>query len=124
MTRKEAEMKVAVDMNRGDIENECERQCIDITSRFKMEEALIEALCGEFSAPNSRKARNHSLHCKKDGRIFQMRSGSGNIPIPFSSARHNYTKKDLDSLKVGDGMGFMPMFGNERPVHSNVIRVK
>lgn len=75
--------------------------------------------------------RDNSLHCKRDGRVFQMRAGyatrpgiQAGIPIPFSSAKHNYTRKDINSLDVGQSMTFIPMFGNRNPVCSELVRLK
>jgi hypothetical protein len=124
MTREEAERYVYVSMCRGDIEDRCKERCIQITNRSNMEQALIEDYCGEYSAPSPNKARNYSLHCKKDGRIFQMRSGVWGGPMRFSEAKHNYTKKDIDSIEVGGAMSFQPMFGNENPVSSTLVRIK
>ncbi|MDF2841641.1 MAG: hypothetical protein K0R00_67 [Herbinix sp.] len=69
-------------------------------------------------------AKDSSLHCKMDGRVFQMRDGSSHRPIPFSSAKHNYTKGDMDRLKVGQSVSFMPMFGNANPVYSSLVRIR
>lgn len=64
-----------------------------------------------------------TYHIKKDGRVFQMFNPYG-TPIPFRDAKHNYTKGDLDGMGVGDGIGFIPMFGNTRPIQSVVRRIR
>lgn len=69
-------------------------------------------------------ARDVSLHVKRDGRVYQMRDGFSGEPIPFKDAKHNYTKRDIESLKVGQGITFMPMFGNKNPVYSQLVRIK
>lgn len=63
-----------------------------------------------------------SLHSKKDGKVFQMLDGFTNEPIPFNQAKHNYTKKDYNRLEVGQSIKFNPMFGNENPVSSILLR--
>jgi hypothetical protein len=68
--------------------------------------------------------KDESLHIKKDGRVFQMLEGFSQKPMPFRTAKHNYTKKNLDSLKVGHSITFRPMFGNENPVYSTLVRIK
>jgi hypothetical protein len=64
-----------------------------------------------------------SYHLKKDGRIFQMTDWY-NHPIPFKDAKHNYTKSDMDGMKVGQSISFQPLFGNERPIQSKLRRLK
>jgi len=65
-----------------------------------------------------------SLHNKKDGRVFQMLEGFSKKPMPFKDAKHNYTKKDYNGLKIGQSMSFRPMFGNENPIYSSLVRIK
>jgi hypothetical protein len=68
--------------------------------------------------------RDDSLLRKKDGRVYKMYDGITGKPIPFSRAKHNYTKGDLDMLNVGGSIGFTPVSGNENPVPSIVVRIK
>lgn len=68
--------------------------------------------------------KDESLHIKKDGRVFQMRSGFTGKPMPFRDAKHNYTRGDMQRLKVGQSCTFSPMFGNENPVYSTLARIK
>lgn len=67
--------------------------------------------------------RDRSLH-RTHGKVFQMFHADSGTPMPFSEAKHNYTKKDLDRLEVGQSMTFMPMFGNKNPVYSKVTRIE
>jgi hypothetical protein len=65
-----------------------------------------------------------SLHKKKDGRVFQMLNGITKKPMPFKEAKHNYTKRNLDQLEVGQSITFVPMFGNTNPIYSTLKRIK
>lgn len=65
-----------------------------------------------------------SLLRKRDGRIFQMLGGFSKKPMPFSEAKHNYTRRDYDRLKVGESITFSPLFGNKNPVYSILKRIK
>ncbi len=68
--------------------------------------------------------KDESLHVKRDGRTFQMLSGFSGKPMPFKEAKHNYTRANLEMLPIGGSIGFQPMFGNENPVCSVLIRLK
>lgn len=65
-----------------------------------------------------------SIYKKRDGRIFQMFDAFAEKPIEFSKAKHNYKRKDFETLSVGQSITFMPMFGNENPVYSRLKRLK
>lgn len=69
-------------------------------------------------------SRDASLHVKRDGRVYQMRDGFSGEPIPFKDAKHNYTRADIEGMKVGQGITFKPMYGNDNPVYSCLVRIK
>lgn len=66
----------------------------------------------------------NSFHVKRDGRTYQMLDPYAGKPMPFSKAKHNYSKEDFDCLEIGQTITFRPMFGNENPVHSVLKRIK
>lgn len=68
--------------------------------------------------------RDDSLYIKKDGRAFQMLDGFSGKTIPFAEGKHNYSKKDIDSLAVGRCIKFMPMYGNKKPICTILKRIK
>lgn len=67
--------------------------------------------------------KDTSIHKTSTGKVFQMLDGWTKKPMPFVAARHNYTRKDLASLKVGQSMEFQPMYGNKNPVWSILVRL-
>lgn len=53
-----------------------------------------------------------------------MFEGFSGQKIPFAEGKHNYSKKDIDSLAIGRCIKFMPMYGNKKPICTLLIRIK
>jgi hypothetical protein len=68
--------------------------------------------------------KDSSYHIKKDGRVFRMFSGLTERPIPFSEAKRNYTRTEIGRMNIGESITFQPMYGNDKPVYSTLIRIK
>ena len=68
--------------------------------------------------------RDNSIHKTSTGKVFQMLDGFSKKPIPYENAKHNYTRSDLVRMEVGQSILFMPMYGNENPVYSRLLRLK
>lgn len=64
-----------------------------------------------------------SLHKMQDGRVYMMMDGSSYMPIPWANGRHNYTNEAFQ-VDVGQTTEFMPMFGNNNPVYTAMMRIK
>lgn len=64
-----------------------------------------------------------SLHKTRSGKMFIMLDGMSRLPIRWAEGKHNYTKRDLSELKIGQTNEFMPLFGNKKPVWTRVIRL-
>lgn len=71
-----------------------------------------------------RKRKDLSLHKTSTGKVFQMLDGFSGKPIDYAEGKHNYTKRDLSNLKVGQSSTFMPMFGNVRPAYTKLVRIR
>lgn len=71
-----------------------------------------------------RKRKDSSLHKTSTGKVFQMLDAFSGKPMDYAEGKHNYTKRNLAELKVGQSMTFMPMFGNVRPVYTKLVRIQ
>ena len=65
-----------------------------------------------------------SVHMEEDGRVFQMLDGLSHLPMPYTDGEHNYTSQDLDDMQAGELSAFMPMYGNENPLCTELVRVR
>ena len=68
-------------------------------------------------------AISSSLHKTRSGKIFIMLDSMSRLPIRWAEGRHNYTKRDLSEMEIGQTNEFMPLFGNKKPVWTRVIRL-
>lgn len=68
--------------------------------------------------------KDNTLHNKKDGRMYQMLDGYSRKPIPFKDAKHNYTRREIDEMECGEAITFKPMYGNDNPVCSILVRIR
>lgn len=64
-----------------------------------------------------------SLHKLRDGRVYMMLDAISLSPMPWADGRHNYNPQDF-KMEVGGVSEFMPMYGNEQPVYTAMMRVK
>ena len=64
-----------------------------------------------------------SLHKLRDGMVYMMLDAISLSPMPWADGRHNYNPQDF-KMEVGGVSEFMPMYGNEKPVYTAMMRVK
>lgn len=68
-------------------------------------------------------AISYSLHKTRSGKVFIMLDGMSRLPIRWAEGKHNYKKRDLSEMEIGQTSEFMPLFGNKKPVWTRVIRL-